>query len=178
MSVRQTLLVTIFLLALIGCSEEAPPPQPAPPPDRNFTATVNEQPVVGGSAGFQCLIRPLAAGSGTQLLLTFSDDVGHTIQVGIERGQDEPGPRSVVFGMATAEGRAYGRPQDAVAELSWIEASETGAVVSGKFSLRFELVNSAPGMADATPLLIRDALFEQVECVDPAKMRLPQPAVQ
>lgn len=176
MCTRHSSLVVLALLALSGCAEDTPPPQPAPPTDRNFTATVNDQPVVGGSAGFQCLIRPYGAAGASQLVLTFNDDVGHTIQVGIERGAQKPGPRTVVFGMATAEGRAYGRPQDALAELSWIEASETGAVVSGKFSLRFELVNSAPGVSDPAPLVIRDALFEQVECIDPAKMRLPKPA--
>jgi hypothetical protein len=169
-----TVLSVAAIVCLSACAEEQPPLQPAPPADRNFTATVNDQPVVGGTAGFQCLIRP-HEGGGSQLMLTFNDDVGHTIQVGLRLGELRPGPRDIVFGMATAEGRAYGRPQDASAEITWIEATATGAAVSGKFSLRLDQVNSAPGIADQTPLDIREALFEQVDCVDPAKMRLPKP---
>lgn len=159
-----------------ACSEEAPPPQPAPPPDRNFTATVNQQPVVGGTQAFLCILNAQNSQRLRQYQLTFSDDLGHSIQVGIETGDAEPGPRAVLSGMATAEGRAYGRPHDARAELLFVEATPTGAVVSGRFSAIFDLANVAPGIVDKAPLDVADALFEQVECVDPKLATTPPPA--
>lgn len=161
------LSVSIFMLA--ACSEEALPPQPAPPADRNFTATVNDQPVVGGTAAFECLIRGDGKSRSPYFLLTFTDDLAHTIQIGIDRGNDTPGQRAVVEGMATTTGLAFGRPKDAAATLTAIIATTTGAVISGKFSARFDVANAAPGVHSREPLVVKDALFEQVECVDPIK---------
>ena len=164
---RSSLLLSCIALGLAACSEDAPPPQPAPPADRNFTATVDDHPVVGGTQNFACLINTSASERVRQFLLTFTDDMGHTIQVGIEAGDGQRGPRAIVSGMATAEGRAYGRPHDASAELGWIEANATGAIVSGRFSAIFDQVNAAPGITDRAPLKVTDAAFEQVECLDP-----------
>lgn len=167
-SVR-ALLVSFALLMVAGCSEEAPPPQPAPPADRNFTATVNDTPVVGGTEAFACQFSTMNDTQQPQYLLTFIDDNGHTIQVGIERGGARAGNRKVLYSMATAEGRAYGRPTGASAALSAIVPTPQGAVISGRFSLELALVNSAPGVTDKSPLRVSNALFEQVECLDPSK---------
>ena len=164
---RTSLLLSCIALSLAACSEDPPPPQPAPPADRNFTATVDDRPVVGGTQNFVCLINTATSKRVRQFLLTFTDDMGHTIQVGIEAGDEQRGPRAIVSGMATAEGRAYGRPHDASAELGWIEATATGAIVSGRFSAIFDQVNAAPGITDRAPLKVTDAAFEQVECLDP-----------
>ncbi|MBK7143655.1 MAG: hypothetical protein IT478_07235 [Xanthomonadales bacterium] len=164
---RFSLRLSCIALGLAACSEDAPPPQPAPPADRNFTATVDDRPVVGGTQNFACLINTSTNKRVRQFLLTFTDDMGHTIQVGIEAGDEQRGPRAIVSGMATAEGRAYGRPHDASAELGWIEATATGAIVSGRFSAIFDQVNAAPGITDHAPLKVTDAAFEQVECLDP-----------
>jgi hypothetical protein len=160
----QSLLCTLLLLS--ACSEEAPPMQPAPPADRNFTATVNDQPVVGGTQQYGCVIERIDDAGRQQILLTFSDDLGHTLQVGLDRGDDRSGPRSVVYGMATTEGVAFGRPKDTSAELSYLERTSAGVVVSGKFSARFDVVNAAPGREGAQPLRIENAVFEQVSCID------------
>lgn len=165
----RALLVLASLTMVSACSEDAPPMQPAPPTDRNFTATVNDRPVVGGTQRYECQIRARGAAGAQQYLLTFTDDLGHTIQVGIERGDDAPGARTVVGGMATATGLAYGLPQDAQARLTAIAPTAGGAVVSGRFDARFEVANAAPGVEARDPLIVRDAIFEQVECLDPAK---------
>ena len=160
----QSLLCALLLLS--ACSEEAPPMQPAPPVDRNFTATVNDQPVVGGTQQYECVIQRIDDAGRRQILLTFSDDLGHTIQVGLDRGDDRSGPRSVVYGMATTEGVAFGSPTDTSAQLSYLERTGAGLVVSGNFSGRFDVVNTAPGREGAQPLLIDNAVFEQVSCID------------
>ena len=157
-------------LLIAACAEETPPPQPAPPADRNFTATVNDQPVVGGTNRFECQIRPHGSSGAQHDLLTFTDDLDHTIQIGIARGSEQPGPRDVVDGMATTTGIAFGRPLDSGAELTAIVATANGAVVSGRFSARFDVANAAPGVTSRDPLIVKDAVFEQVECLDPAKL--------
>ena len=162
----RALLVLASLSLVSACAEDAPPMQPAPPTDRNFTATVNDQPVVGGTQQYECLIERLDDAGRQQILLTFTDDLGHTIQLGLERGGDNVGERAVVYGMATADGVAFGRPQDAKATLSYLESTADGLVVSGKFSLRFDVVNTAPGREGTQALRINDALFEQVSCID------------
>ncbi len=166
---RAVSLMSVLVLA--ACGEDAPPPQPAPPADRNFTATVNDQPVVGGTARFECQVRPHGSGGAQQYLLTFTDDLDHTIQIGIDRGGDQPGPRDVVNGMATTTGIAFGRPLDSSAELTAIVATANGVVISGRFSARFDVANAAPGITSKDPLVVKDAVFEQVECLDPAKLR-------
>ncbi len=167
----RALLVLASLLLTSACSEDAPPMQPAPPTDRNFTATVNDQPVVGGTQRYECQIRSRGAAGAQEYLLTFTDDLGHTIQIGIERGGDAPGPRSIVAGMATATGLAYGPPKDGQARLTAIVPTAVGMVVSGRFDARFEVANAAPGIDARDPLIVRDAVFEQVECLDPVKAR-------
>lgn len=167
----RALLVLASLTLVSACSEDAPPMQPAPPTDRNFTATVNDQPVVGGTQRYECQIRTRGAAGNQEYLLTFTDDLGHTIQVGIERGDTTPGPRAIVAGMATATGLAYGLPQDGKATLTAILPIAAGAVVSGRFDARFEVATAAPGVDARDPLVVRDAVFEQVECLDPAKAR-------
>ncbi|HWT16309.1 MAG TPA: hypothetical protein VN581_11035 [Patescibacteria group bacterium] len=169
MTLARDVLALATALMLSACADEAPPPQPAPPADRNFTATVDDRPVVGGTAMFECVIRPYGADHREQFLLTFTDDLAHTIQVGIDRGDETPGPRSIVNGMATTTGVAFGRPQEASAELTSIVPMPTGAVISGRFSVRFEVASLAPGMAAREPLRVKDGLFEQVECFDPVK---------
>jgi hypothetical protein len=164
MDLRHISALSICIGLLAACSEDAPPMQPAPPPDRNFTATVNDQPVVGGTTQFQCALNTLNDDAKPQILLTFNDDLGHTIQVGIERGDYEPGERAVLYGMATADGRAFGHPKDAKAALTLIETNEEKLIVSGRFSLHFDQTNAAPGIPDSGPLRIKDALFEQVDC--------------
>ena len=158
-------------LSLTACSDEAAVAQPAPPPDRNFTATINNQPVVGGTQQFECVINRLNDAATPQFLLTFTDDIGHTVQVGIEQDGDRVGSRKVLYGMALGQGRAYGQPKDTTAELTAISADGPKVVVSGRFSLQFDLVNAAPGITDREPLRIENAFFEQVECVNPAQMK-------
>lgn len=174
----RTLIALGSLLLLSACSEEAPPMQPAPPVDRNFTATVNDQPVVGGTQQYDCMVERVDDAGHQQILLTFTDDLGHTIQVGLDRGDDQAGPRSIVYGMATTDGVAYGRPEEASAQLGYLEKNADGLVVSGSFSARFDVVNAAPGREGAAPLRIKDALFEQVSCIDAdaASAQLPKPA--
>lgn len=159
------------VVILGACADDVPPPQPAPPADRNFTATVNDQPVVGGTTRFQCQIRGRSTVGTQEYLLTFTDDLDHTIQIGIDRGDEQPGPRDVVGGMATTTGIAYGRPLDGKAELTAVVATAYGEVVSGRFSARFEVSNAAPGATSRDSLVVKDAVFEQVECLDPAKQR-------
>ena len=168
-ALRVPTLLSAFVLA--ACTEDVPPPQPAPPTDRNFTATVNEQPVVGGTNRFECQIRPHGADGNREYLLTFTDDLDHTLQISIEHGGDQLGPRNVLGGMATTTGIAFGRPQDGSAELTAIVATANGAVVSGRFSARFDVANAAPGVTARDPLVVKDAVFEQVECLDPTKSR-------
>lgn len=162
----RALLVLIPLLMVSACSEEAPPMQPAPPADRNFTATVNGQPVVGGTQQFDCVVERFDDAGHQQILLTFTDDLGHTIQIGLDRGDNKPGERAVVGGMATTTGVAYARPTDTQAALAYLETTADGLVVSGRFSANFEVVNTAPGHEGAGPLKIQDAYFEQVSCID------------
>ena len=166
MAAMRALLVLAPVLMMSACSEEAPPMQPAPPVDRNFTATVNGQPVVGGTQQFECVVARMDDGARQQIVLTFTDDLGHTIQVDLERGDNKPGPRAVVGGMATMTGVAFARPKDTRAELAYLEQTANGLVVSGHFSASFEVVNTAPGHEGAGPLKIQDAYFEQVSCVD------------
>ena len=170
----RVILLTASIVMLTACAGEVPPPQPAPPTDRNFTATVNDQPVVGGTASFECLIRSDGKDHQSRYLLTFTDDLAHTIQVGIERGGDAPGARAIVDGMATTTGLAYGRPQGTTATLTAIVPTATGAVISGKFSARFEVANAAPNVVMRDPLIVKDALFEQVECIDPVEAQAAQ----
>lgn len=169
MTVR-ALLLCLGILTMPGCSEDAPPPQPAPPPDRNFTATVNDTPVVGGTQSFGCQIKSSSETGVQQYMLTFTDDTGHTIQAGIERGDDDVGERRLLSAMATAEGRAYGQPKEASATLTAVVPTAQGAVISGRFNIELALVNSAPGVTDKAPLRVNNALFEQVECLDPSKL--------
>jgi hypothetical protein len=78
----RVILLTASIVMLTACAGEVPPPQPAPPTDRNFTATVNDQPVVGGTASFECLIRSDGKDHQSHYLLTFTDDLAHTIRSG------------------------------------------------------------------------------------------------
>ena len=48
---------------------------------------------------------------------------------------------------------------------------QNGVVISGRFSARFDVANAAPGITSKDPLVVKDAVFEQVECLDPAKLR-------
>ncbi len=164
------LFLFVAVLAIAGCEEDAPPPQPAPPPDRNFTATVNDTPVVGGTQQFGCQIKSSSEPGVQQYMLTFTDDTGHTIHAGIERGDDADGDRRMLLAMATAEGRAYGRPTNSMSVLTAVIPTAQGAVISGRFSFELALVNSAPGVIDKAPLRVRNARFEQVECLDPTKL--------
>lgn len=161
-------ILFIACAVLAACGEEALPPQPAPPPDRNFTATVNDQPVVGGTSQYECHLRDSGRNDGSQLyVLTFTDDLGHTIQIGLPRGDDQPGPRDIVRPMGTATGIAYGQASEAAAELTAIRSTKSHQVISGRFSIRFQVVNTAPGVTSREPLVVKDAVFEQVDCEDP-----------
>lgn len=168
---RSSLCLVPFLLS--ACGEEAPPPPPAPPTDRNFTATVDDQPVVGGTQTYECVIQRLGA-TDAQFLLTFTDDIGHTIQIGIARGDDAPGAREVTSGMATMGGVAFGRPTETAAEITRVLPHDDGIAISGRFSARYDVVNVAPGLGRKEPLLIRDAIFEQVPCLDMTKPFRPK----
>jgi hypothetical protein len=154
------------LLLLSACSEDVPPMQPAPPADRNFTATVNDQPVVGGTQRFDCQLRQHGNSGASKYLLTFTDDVGHTIQVAIERGNGKPGKRKLLDGMALGTGVAYGPPKESSAELTAVDETSGNAILSGRFGGRFDVASVAPGIESPPPLLVRDAVFEQVPCSD------------
>ena len=160
--------------AFVACAPDAPAPQAqvAAPANASAAAPTFEAQVQGQPYRAQtrdvCMLNQFNLDERLQFLFSFvhveRDD---TLQIGLARGDDRPGPRAITYVLANLGDASFSGVREGSAEITELTRVADGWLVSGRFALALSGSSMASGRPETREATVRDARFERIHCLDP-----------
>lgn len=168
--IHRTLLLAL-LSTLAACQQESASPPQAPAtvasgPQPSFHALLDGQPY-RANVHDVCMLNRFNSSEQPQFLFSFTHaERDDTLQIGLARGDDQPGARNVLYVLVNHGDASFSSVRESEAEITALTRVDDGYRVSGRFALALEGSSMASGKPETRRLAVSEARFSDIHCLD------------